>query len=356
MAQQQVPAPCLDRPLADRAYTRARLLAVVSDNDPTRAEYLILTCGVRIPFTPDIEADLKELGAEPKVVRAIREVAAKEPKPEPPPGPRAGQIVTNSKDGLRYAYIPPGKFRMGCSSGDDGCYDSEKPAHDVTISKGFWLGQTEVTVEAYKRYVRGSAGKSMPDEPISLGKNLNPGWNSDGLPMTMVSWTDARDFCDWAGGLRLPTEAEREYAARGGSSGARYGALDDIAWYGDNSGDNRIDAAQIVKDDGANYGKRIAANGNRPHPVGLKQANAFKLSDMIGNVWEWTGDWYKNTYYGESSDTDPQGPPGGEYRVLRGGSWSGNSWSARASHRDLYLPSGRSVVLGFRCGGEKLVP
>ena len=353
--QQQVPAPCLGNP-----FTRVRLLKAVIDYEAARAEFLIRSCGMSIPLTPDLEADLKELGAEPNVVAAIREVApepeVKVETPKPLAGPRAGQIVTNSKDGLRYVYIPPGKFRMGCSNGDSECDSDEKPAHDVRVSKGFWMGQTEVTVEAFKRHVR-ATGKSMPEEPKTIGdKNLNPGWNSDGLPMTMVNWTDARDFCEWAGGLRLPTEAEWEYAARGGATGARYGSLDDVAWYGDNSGDTHIDAAQILKDDQPNYGKRIIANGNRPHPVGQKQANAFKLSDMLGNVWEWTADWYKDTYYGESPDEDPQGPPGGERRVLRGGSWSLPSRFARVSLRNYNPPSARNYFNGFRCSGEKLVP
>ena len=227
---------------------------------------------------------------------------------------------------------------MGCSPGDD----------------GYWMGQTEVTVEAYKRHVR-ATGKSMPDEPGYADKNLNPGWRSDDLPITMVSWTDAQDFCEWAGGLRLPREAEWEYAARAGSTAARYSALDDIAWYGDNSGNAKLDAAQVLKEDAGNYGKRIMANGKRPHAVGQEQANGFQLSDMLGSVWEWTGDWLKDTYYKESPSEDPQGPPGGELRVLRGGSWGNGSRFTRASHRVDNRPSVRFSYIGFRCVGEKLV-
>ena len=363
-AQQQAPAPCLARAEGERAYTRLRLMDVVRDQTPVRAEYLIRTCGIRVPFGPELDADLKEAGAEETVRAAVREVAPRPvvpvpaPKPEapkPPPGPQAGDIRVNPKDGLRYAFVPPGTFRMGCASDADGpCDNDEKPAHDVQISKGFWMGQTEVTVEAYKRYAR-AAGKAMPAEPAFNDRKLNPQWSLDSLPMTMVDWNDSRGYCEWAG-LRLPTEAEWEYAARGGTTGARYGALDDIAWYGNNSGDSPIDALDIVTKDQGNYVKRIGANGNRPRPVGQKTANRFKLYDLLGNVWEWTGDWYKGSYEGEALERDPQGPLGGEYRVLRGGSWSVDASFVRASIRNYGRPAYRDSLVGFRCTGELSVP
>src|SRR5438046_371314 len=97
-----------------------------------------------------------------------------------PIGPRPGQTKVNAKDGQRYVWIPPGKFSMGCSMGDNECRDREKPSHKVEITKGFWLGQTEVTVGAWKRYVQ-ETGTSMPDEPrfinrVPLDRSLNPGW------------------------------------------------------------------------------------------------------------------------------------------------------------------------------------
>ena len=253
-AQQQQAAPCLGRPVAERAYSRVQLLKTVSDllEIPGRAEFLIRACGVRDALTPEVEADLKEAGATSSVLTAVREVApirAAE-KIEPPPGPRALEIATTGKDGLPYVFIPAGRFRMGCSAGDTECYGDEKPPHDVRITKGFWLGQTEVTVAAYRRYTRSAAGKEMP--------TLAEGWNGDTQPITSVSWTDARDYCLWAG-LRLPTEAEWEYAARDGSTAKYYGSLNDIAWYDQNS-------------------------GGKPHPVGKKQANAFQLSDMPQSV------------------------------------------------------------------------
>ena len=247
-------------------------------------------------------------------------------------GPADLEVATNPKDGLRYVRIPAGPFRMGCSPSDTECYADEKPAHDVQITKSFWMGQRPVTAGAYKRFV-GSVGKAMPAEPVYLGKNLNPGWKDESLPMTMVSWDDARGYCEWAG-MRLPTEAEWEYAARAGSTGARYGVLDEIAW----------------------YAKRIIENGNRPHPVGKKKANAFQLFDMLGNVWQWTSDWFDDGYYKASHGADPRGPSSGSQRVLRGGSWGVSPRIVRASCRGLDGPAVRSDNVGFRCVGEKLVP
>ena len=326
LCAQQTPAPCLDRPEADRPYSRERLLNVVRDQTPARAAYLIRTCGIRTPWSEELNQALREAGAEDSVVLAVREKAPK------PAGPKVGDIKVNPKDGLRYVWVPPGNFRMGCSDGDTECGDDEKPAHPVRITRGFWMGQTEVTVEAYKRYVRATGG-SMPPEPKFDNKALNPGWGSDGLPMTMVTWNDARDYCQWAG-LRPPTEAEWEYAARAGSQAARYGDLDEIAWYTSNS-------------------------DSRPRPVGQRRPNNLQLYDMLGNVWEWVADWYSASEYGNRGSrevADPQGPPGGERRALRGGSWGDSPRFVRLSYRFNYSPSNRYRLLGFRCIGELPFP
>ena len=268
--------------------------------------------------------------------------------PPLPTGPRL-----NPKDGLTYRYIPPGKFMMGCSPGDKECDDSdERPAHEVEISKGFWMGETEVTVEAYRRFA-GTTQRSMPEEPVLGGKALNPGWKEGRMPMVNVDWNDAVAYCRWADG-RLPTEAEWEYAARAGSTEARYGPVDRIAWFGDNSGNQRIDSAAEFKKGMSSYEKRLADNGNRFHAVGGKQANAFGLFDMLGNVWEWNADWYDPKYYGQRVVKDPKGPavsPEGP-RSVRGGSWNVDIQVVRGSYRDGYVPTNRFNDFGFRCAGE----
>lgn len=360
LCAQQAPVPCLDRPEADRPYSRERLLNVVRNQTPARAAYLIRTCGIRTPWSEELNQALREAGAEDSVVLAVREKAPEPPPPPPKPipaGPKVGDVKVNPKDGLRYAWVPPGTFRMGCSDGDTECQADEKPAHAVRITRGFWMGQTEVTVEAYKRYVRATGG-SMPPEPKFGDRALNAGWGSDGLPMNMVTWNDARDYCQWAG-LRLPTEAEWEYAARAGSQAARYGELDEVAWYADNSGDQRIDSRSVWEKEQSKYYDRLVANANRPRPVGQKRPNNFQLYDMLGNLWEWVADWYGAGEYGNRSSrevSDPQGPPGGERRTLRGGSWIDDPRFVRLSGRSSSAPSSRYNNFGFRCIGELRFP
>jgi formylglycine-generating enzyme required for sulfatase activity len=187
------------------------------------------------------------------------------------------QSRENPKDRLRYVWIPPGIFQMGCSRGDEDCFDEEKPSHEVTISKGFWISQTETTVGAYKCFAR-SARKSMPAEPDLLGKALNPAWRNEAMPIVKVTWSDAQAYCGWMGG-RLPTEAEWEYAARGGSTKARYGRVDEVAWDADNSGRQRMDSTLGVTTDAKDYPERFKDNDNKMHEVGQKRPNGFGLFD-----------------------------------------------------------------------------
>jgi formylglycine-generating enzyme required for sulfatase activity len=229
----------------------------------------------------------------------------------------------NEKDGLKYVWIYLGTFQMGCSLGDSECGDNEKPLHQVTITKGFWMGQTEVTVGAYKLFAA-ATGRPMPLEPKSeVERPLNPAWGNKAVPIVDVTWDDAQAYCSWAGG-RLPTEAEWEYAARGGSAESRYGPIDGASWDENNSGENA-------------------------HEVGQKVANGFGLYDVLGNVREWVNDWFDANYYQTSPSQDPPGPTRGEERVLRGGAWSDFAKDIRVSSRVKGNPGNTFSDDGFRC-------
>ncbi|MGB9361698.1 MAG: SUMF1/EgtB/PvdO family nonheme iron enzyme, partial [Candidatus Sulfotelmatobacter sp.] len=219
---------------------------------------------------------------------------------------------------MQFVKIPTGSFMMGCSPGDAECHAEEKPAHRVTIARAFELGKYLVTQEQY-------AAATAANRSYSKGPNL---------PVAGVSWDAAQRFCEVLNGkrdgyhYRLPTEAEWEYAARGGDASRRYGPLVEVAWFHDNS-------------DGAT------------HPVGEKKPNGFGLYDTLGNLWEWVQDWYGEDYYSHSPESDPKGPESGEYRVSRGGSWRGIARGpARVSSRYSLKPNVRSIVVGFRCARE----
>jgi formylglycine-generating enzyme required for sulfatase activity len=267
----------------------------------------------------------------------------------------AGASRVNPKGGLKYVWIPPGSFVMGCSPEDNECYPDEKPSHLVTITKGFWVGQTEVTVGAYKAY-SAATGQPMPPKPKFDGVELNPGWTDDAMPMVDVLGDDAQAFCGWAGG-RLPTEAEWEYAARGGSPEARYGPLQEVAWDSDNSGKQPLNSAQMLAEDPKHYWQHIRDdNNNQMHDVGLKRPNAFGLFDTLGNVWEWVSDWYDPDYYQHSPSHDPAGPASGNVRILRGGSWGFEPRRVRVSVRLKTPSTNRYDDDGFRCVAAMLGP
>jgi formylglycine-generating enzyme required for sulfatase activity len=201
---------------------------------------------------------------------------------------------------------------MGCSSGDNECDDDEKPPHPVTLTKGYWIGQTEVTQAAYQHVI-----------------STNPSHftGESNRPVEQVNWNEAKLYCETVN-MRLPTEAEWEYGARGGDSSARYGPLDKVAWYNANS-------------------------GHTTHPVAQKQQNGYGLFDMLGNVWEWTVDFYDEKYYASSPRNDPTGPASGQYHTLRGGScYDSLPRLARVSVRLRLGPVGHSYYLGLRCAGD----
>jgi len=270
----------------------------------------------------------------------------------PPAGnrPVAGVVRTNVIDGLPYVWIPDGSLEMGCSTGDRECYNEEKPLHHVAIGRGFWMGQTEVTVRAYQRFA-GAAGRSMPPEPMFRGRSLNRGWADERQPVVMITWDEAHAFCEWTG-LRLPTEAEWEYAARGGDPRPRYGPSEEVAWFADNSGREHLGSEALWASDQTLYLQTLRDNENGPHPVGEKSANAFGMRDMLGNVWEWVGDWLEKDYYSHSPGTDPPGPAAGTERVQRGGSWYNGPRFVSPSRRHSNPPATRNDYSGFRCAGQ----
>jgi formylglycine-generating enzyme required for sulfatase activity len=222
-----------------------------------------------------------------------------------------GTVRENPKDGLAYVWIPPGRFNMGCSQGDSECSDDEKPSHPVSISKGFWMGQTEVTQDAYQRV---------------MGQNPSH-FNGAQRPVEQVTWNQASDYCGKVA-LRLPTEAEWEYAARAGTGGARYGDLDKVAWYTSKS-----------------------KSSVETKPVRGLQPNLWGLYDMLGNVWEWVADWYGGNYEAGET-TDPVGAQSGTGRIVRGGAWFYLPQCVRVSYRFRYEPTFRYDSIGFRCAGE----
>jgi len=216
---------------------------------------------------------------------------------------------------IEMVYVQGGTFTMGCTSeqGSD-CDADESPTHQVMVST-FYMSKYEITQKQWVE-IMGS----------------NPSYfKGDNLPVEQVSWEDVQDFIrklnlKTGKQYRLPTEAEWEYAARGGtkSKGYKYSGsntLSNVAWYDDNS-------------------------GRETHPVGSKFPNELGLYDMSGNVWEWCGDWYGN--YGSSAQTNPAGPSSGSYRVFRGGSWDFSAGGCRVTFRFSYYPGYRMSSIGFR--------
>jgi len=235
------------------------------------------------------------------------------------------QPFTNSI-GMELVWITPGTFMMGSPDSDSEAFDDEKPQHEVTLTKGYHLGKYEVTRGQFAQFVKATGHKTKYDWQ-------NPGFaQSDDHPVANVSWDDALAFCRWLSKqegceYRLPTEAEWEYACRAGTTTPRYNgrgveAVDQIAWFVGNS-------------------------GNATHSVGKRQANAWGLYDMQGNVWEWCSD-YRIGKYQVIKCTDPKGPTEGTDRVNRGGGWHFVARYCRSASRDGSDPSYASSSFGFR--------
>jgi formylglycine-generating enzyme len=283
--------------------------------------------------------------------------------PAPKSAFQASQARASAKDGPEYVCVPAGTFALGCVAGDRECEDDEKPSHAVRLSSPFWMGSTEVTVAAFGRFVADQKYRTTAESDgwsyVLDGRIVRkPGvkWDSPGRdqapnePVVHVSWYDAQAYCAWAGG-RLPSEAEWEYAARGGKPGRKHvwgGAARPVVVglkYA-NVWDETARRAFPEEQDvfvGYDDGYVTAA------PVASFAPNGFGLYDMAGNVLEWCADWYNKNYYTPSPRRDPQGPRTGSERVLRGGSWNDGPTYLRLSDRFGYVPALHNDTIGFRC-------
>ncbi len=246
-----------------------------------------------------------------------------------------GSVRVNKKDGQKYVLVTPGTFTMGCVPNDSECGGFAKPAHRVTITKGFWMAQTPTTVAAYKAFAE-ATHRDMPKAP-----RFNPNWTNTDHPMVELNWDDAVAYSTWAG-ARLPTEAEWEYAARGG-------AMETIFPWGNDASHDLANFGQGTsgKDEkGAVEGKD---QWMFTSPVASFPPNRVNLYDMAGNASQWCADWFSPTYYAKSPEKDPPGPESGTLKIVRGGSWKSPARFLRTSYRGSRAPDERGLTSGFRC-------
>jgi formylglycine-generating enzyme required for sulfatase activity len=238
-------------------------------------------------------------------------------------GARAGEV--REFGGIEMVWCPPGEFLMGSPEDEEGRGDDETQ-HLVTLTKGFWMAKTETTQGQWES-VMGTDVTQQKAKGDHYGEVTGEGATH---PMYYVNRDDAQKYlaklnADYAlpSGWKwaLPTEAQWEYACRAGTGSTFAGDLDEMAWYDENS-------------------------GSKTNPVGTKKANAWGLHDMHGNVWEWCSDWYGD--YSSGSSSDPTGATAGDFRVLRGGSWSVLAQCCRSAYRSGRAPGSRNDYLGFR--------
>lgn len=245
--------------------------------------------------------------------------------------------------------IPAGTFTMGCvekrdvvDGMDDKCYDSEKPTHEVTLD-AFQMAKTETTVAQYMACVDAGVCPQPQWQEKGSEYNIKTGTNDaykklgsaltdHNYPIVGVSWNHANTYAKWLSektnkSYRLPTEAEWEYAARGGTDTA-------YPW------------GKAIGKGNANCGSDCGDAFEYTAPVGSFAANGYGLSDMHGNVWEWCEDWYGD--YASSPVSNPKGAANGTYRVLRGGAWSSDARNVRSAYRDYDAPVDRDGSIGFR--------
>jgi formylglycine-generating enzyme required for sulfatase activity len=265
------------------------------------------------------------------------------------------------KDGAKMLLIPAGEFMMGSADGRD----DEEPVHRVRLD-AFYLDKYEVTNSLFRSFVnesgyettaerQGRAAGVTPDgewDIIPGAKWLRPEGtetvfesNRAEHPVVSVSWYDADAYCRWVK-KRLPAEAEFEYASRAGTR--------TTYWWGDGSpGSRRVadiaDESARRRFPGLPIMEGYDDGYERSAPVGSFDPNPWGLYDMIGNVWEWTADWYAEDYYRKSPERNPLGPTSGQYKVLRGGSWHNGPLGVRVAYRRNSQPAYSYDHIGFRC-------
>ena len=225
--------------------------------------------------------------------------------------------VRDTGTGIEMVLIPPGTYTMGCSASNAFGCNSDETQHQVTLTNAFYLSRTEVTQAQWV---------------AKMGSNPSYFTGDTSRPVERVSWNDIQPFCI-NNGLRLPTEAEWEYAYRAGTTTAFHGMP---GYLNGTNDDNQLGTIAWLNSN----------SGSQTRPVAGKAANGFGLYDMSGNVWEWCQDWYGT--YASGAQTNPTGPGSGSDRVLHGGSWFNYSYPCRASFRDSGSPDDCGPNFGFR--------
>jgi formylglycine-generating enzyme required for sulfatase activity len=300
-----------------------RGLALVELFDKVKREVGLSSGGAQIPYVLSTVVMQDFYFHEPvKVTPTLPDPVV---PPAAPTWPRSGIPVVNRIDREEYLWVPAATFRMGCAPGDARCKPEEKPQHPVRLTHGFWIGRNEVQVESFARYVT-KVKAHMPPAPL-----FNAKWRISDHPIVNVSWEEAASYCANAGG-RLPTEAEWEYAARGGVSDKIYPMSGE---------EDSRDKANFDGTKGNDIYDFIA-------PVRKFDPNNYGLYDMAGNAWEWVSDWFSPSYFAESPEVDPSGPAQGKQHVIRGGSFN----SDPNEHLRISFRMGASKFfnsIGFRC-------